>query len=99
MWSENNKFTPGKPWLDTDGNRIQAHGGYMLYEDGVFYWYGENKEKSNTEYEVWHWGVRLYSSTDLYNWKNEGTILEPELEVPIFFTMKKRDFTLCGSRS
>ena len=73
-------FYPGKPWLDTDGNRIQAHAGYMFYEDGTFYWYGENKEKSQSEWELWHWGVRLYSSKDLYNWKSEGIILEPELE-------------------
>ena len=34
---------PGEPWLDTNGNRIQAHGGSVRYEDGTFYWYGENK--------------------------------------------------------
>ena len=84
-------FYPGQPWLDTNGNRIQAHAGYMLIENGTYYWYGENKEKSNTEYEVWHWGVRLYSSQDLYNWKDEGIILEPELEdktSPIHFKSK-----------
>ena len=35
---------PGQPWLDTTGERIQAHGGSILFVDGVFYWYGENKE-------------------------------------------------------
>ncbi len=86
-----NSFRPGKVWLDTDGNRIQAHAGYMFIEDGKFYWYGENKEKSCTEYEVWHWGVRLYSSDDLYNWKSEGIILPPELEdenSPVYFNAK-----------
>ena len=89
--SKRNCFTPGQPWLDTDGNRIQAHAGYMLQQDGKFYWYGENKEKSDTEFEVWHWGVRLYSSEDLYNWKSEGIILMPELEdkqSPIYFNAK-----------
>ena len=71
------RIYPGKPWLDTDGNRIQAHAGYMLYHDDTFYWYGENKEKSFCEYELWHWGVRLYSSKDLYNWKSEGIIVPP----------------------
>lgn len=75
---KNNSFKPGKTWLDTDGNRIQAHGGYMFYENDTFYWYGENKEKTQTEWKIWHWGVRLYSSKDLYNWKSEGIILEPE---------------------
>jgi hypothetical protein len=66
-----NSIKPGQPWLDTEGNRIQAHGGCMLYVDGTYYWYGENKEKTISEYELWHWGVRLYSSHDLYNWKDE----------------------------
>ena len=86
-----NSFKPGKVWLDTDGNRIQAHAGYMFIEDGRFYWYGENKEKSNTEYEIWHWGVRLYSSDDLYNWKSEDIILPPELTdetSPVYFNAK-----------
>ncbi len=75
-----NSFKPGAEWCDTDGNLIQAHGGYMFYENGTYYWYGENKEKSQSEFDIWHWGVRLYSSTDLYNWKSEGIILEPETE-------------------
>ena len=24
-------FHPGQPWLDTNGKRIHAHGGYILY--------------------------------------------------------------------
>ena len=38
-------FTPGKPWLDTNGNRIHAHGGSIIQVGDTFYWYGENKEK------------------------------------------------------
>ena len=68
---------PGEPWLDTSGQRIQAHGGSVLYEDGVFYWYGENKERTTGQDEVWHWGVRCYSSTDLYNWDDRGLIIPP----------------------
>ena len=37
---------PGKPWLDTEGKRIQAHGGSVIHIDGTYYWYGENKEKT-----------------------------------------------------
>ena len=75
----NNSIKPGKPWLDTNGNRIQAHGGSVLYADGKFYWYGENKEKTTGPHGIWQWGVRLYSSGDLYNWKDEGIICLPEL--------------------
>jgi hypothetical protein len=73
-------ITPGQVWLDTDGNRIQAHGGSILEVDGVFYWYGENKERSTPDSGIWHWGVRCYSSTDLYNWHDEGLIIPPDLE-------------------
>ena len=27
---------PGQVWLDTAGKRIQAHGGSILYENGVY---------------------------------------------------------------
>ncbi|MCD7815051.1 MAG: extracellular solute-binding protein [Lachnospiraceae bacterium] len=36
---------PGQVWLDTEGKRIQAHGGSILAVEDTFYWYGENKEK------------------------------------------------------
>ena len=52
-------FNPGKVWLDSEGKRIQAHGGSILYVDGVYYWYGENKEKTLAGSEEWHWGVKL----------------------------------------
>jgi hypothetical protein len=77
---------PGQVWLDTDGNRIQAHGGSIMYLDGTFYWYGENKEKTKRGSGIWHWGVRCYSSTDLYNWTDEGLIIPPvedDVESPL----------------
>lgn len=37
---------PGKEWLDTEGKRIQVHGGSIIVIDNIFYWYGENKEKT-----------------------------------------------------
>lgn len=70
-------FRPGKLWLDDSGKRIQAHGSSILYRDGIFYWYGENKEgitgrATGEKCPYWHHGVKLYSSKDLYNWKDEG---------------------------
>ena len=69
---------PGQPWLDTAGNRIQAHGGSIITVNGVYYWYGENKEHTVHGGDVWHWGVRCYSSTDLYNWEDCGLIVPPD---------------------
>ena len=75
-------ITPGQVWLDTDGNRIHAHGGAILEVDGTFYWYGENKERSTPGSSIWHWGVRCYSSTDLYNWTDRGLIIPPDVDDP-----------------
>ncbi|MCX7522520.1 family 43 glycosylhydrolase [Microbacterium sp. STN6] len=68
---------PGAPWLDTQGKRIHAHGGSIIVVDGTYYWYGENKEKTAPGNGIWHWGVRCYSSTDLYNWQDLGLIIPP----------------------
>jgi hypothetical protein len=72
----------GDIWLDIDGEPIQAHGGGMLLHQGVYYWYGENKDSENAVGaegalldRVDVIGVSCYSSTDLLNWKNEGVVL------------------------
>jgi hypothetical protein len=77
-----NSIRPGQVWLDSEGKRIQAHGGSVMYLDGIYYWYGENKEKTTGEDGIWHWGVRCYTSRDLYNWKDEGIIIEPDTNNP-----------------
>ncbi len=75
-----NSFKPGQVWLDTNGNRIQAHGGSVIFVDGTYYFYGENKEKTDGKNGIWHWGVKCYSSKDLYNWTDLGIIIPPDLE-------------------
>ena len=70
--AQNNAFFPGKVWLDNNGRLINAHGGGILYHNGTYYWFGEHKgERSNSAWV----GVTCYSSTDLYNWKDEGVAL------------------------
>ncbi|CZQ96526.1 family 43 glycosylhydrolase [Trichococcus ilyis] len=71
---------PGQEWLDTNGKRIEAHGGKLFFEGGTFYWYGENKEKTDGKNSIWTYGIRAYSSQDLYNWQDEGLIIPPNLE-------------------
>lgn len=77
----------GEEWLDTNGNRINAHGGGILYHDGTYYWYGEYKGDStywNPKVPSWECyrteagGVSCYSSKDLTNWKFEGVVLKPD---------------------
>lgn len=73
-----NSFKQGQIWLDTEGKRIQAHGGSVIFIDGTYYFYGENKEKTDGKNGIWHWGVRCYASKDLYNWEDKGIIIPPE---------------------
>ena len=67
--------TAGETMYDTNGNQIQAHGGQIqkLTVDGVekYYWIGE--DKTNDYRPVG--GIHVYSSTDLYNWDDEGIVL------------------------
>ncbi len=72
-------FTPGEVWLDTSGKPIQVHGGSILKVGGQFFWYGENKEFTTGETDVWTWGVRCYRSRDFYNWDDLGLIIPPDL--------------------
>ena len=74
---ESDKFRPGQVWLDTDGRPIQAHGGCVLYHDGTYYWYGENKDGPTlNKNRVDIIGISCYSSRDLYRWKFEGLALK-----------------------
>lgn len=75
-----NSIKNGQPWYDTKGERIHAHGGSVLYLDGMYYFYGENKEKTTGTDDLWHWGVRCYRSADLYNWEDMGLLIAPDLE-------------------
>ena len=80
--AQRTSITPGRVWLDTKGDRIHVHGGSVLHDDGVFYWYGENKERTVPGSGIWHWGVRCYRSTDLYNWDDLGLIIPPDPDDP-----------------
>lgn len=47
----------GGPMFDTSGKVIQAHGGGLLYENGVYYWFGENKEYTLGDGKIWTYGI------------------------------------------
>ncbi len=68
-------YNLGDKWNDTDGNHINAHGGGILYQNGIYYWYGEFKGKGSLG-NVAMDGVSCYSSKNLKNWKNEGLALK-----------------------
>ncbi|WP_346860833.1 family 43 glycosylhydrolase [uncultured Draconibacterium sp.] len=73
-----NSILPGQVWLDTEGKPIQAHGFQVLYNDGTYYWYGENKEFTKSGSNIWTYGIRCYTSKDFYNWEDRGLIIPPD---------------------
>lgn len=83
----NNSIRPGQIYLDENGKRIEAHGGYIFYENGTYYWYGENKEKTIGKGKMWTYGIKYYSSKDFYNWIDEGFLIEPsdDRKNPMFY--------------
>lgn len=66
----------GKPWYDTQGNPVQAHGGNFLIEDGTVYMVGEDRSHS------WHPDVNLYHSRDFEIWEYDGKIIENGVTTP-----------------
>ena len=66
----------GELWPDNTGVHVNAHGGGILYHDGTYYWYGENKSDSTSAAMV---GIMCYSSENLTDWKNEGAVLPVEM--------------------
>jgi Glycosyl hydrolases family 43 len=69
------EFKPGQLWLDNNGVHINAHGGGFLFYNDSYYWFGEHKT-SGQEGNTAIFGVRVYSSKDIYNWKDEGIALK-----------------------
>lgn len=74
----------GAIWPDNNGVHINAHGGGVLYHDGLYYWFGEHKVagRAGNKAQV---GVHVYSSRDLYHWHDDGIALavsdDPESDI------------------
>ena len=46
----NDKIVPGSVWNDITGRHINAHGGCVIFHEGIYYWFGvRNKKKEKTE--------------------------------------------------
>ncbi len=84
--SSTKNFAPGMVWTDITGKPINAHGGGILYHDGIYYWFGEIKNGKTwrvpyiTSWECYRTdagGVSCYLSKNLLDWKFEGVALQP----------------------
>ncbi|MDO5320602.1 MAG: beta-glucanase, partial [bacterium] len=58
------EIRPGAIWHDTAGHVINAHGCGVMFDQGVYWWYGEHKVYGRAGNKA-HVGVHVYSSTDL----------------------------------
>lgn len=57
----------GVLWSDKDGNPIHAHGGYIIFYDGYYYWYGEDRRED--------FYVSCYRSENLTDWEFRNHVL------------------------
>ena len=69
------EISPGESWPDNKGNHINAHGGGVIFFNGVYYWHGEYKIPGRAEKDTAGGGIACYTSTDLVNWNNAGVVL------------------------
>lgn len=67
------RITPGEPWFDSAGQRIQAHGGGITAYKHTYYWFGEDRTPSNDPDKRF---VGCYASKDLAHWKSCGQVLQ-----------------------
>lgn len=63
----------GIAFMDTDGKRVNAHGGGVIQVGDTFYMHGEYFVPGGSD--TYFHGVSMYSAKDLATWKNEGIIL------------------------
>jgi hypothetical protein len=70
------KLINGEVWYDTQGDVIHAHGGQILFKDGFYYWYGENRTENQY--------VSCYRSKDLMNWEFRNHVLTADSKVQEF---------------
>ena len=93
-------FKPGALWLDNNGVHINAHGGGVLHHGDVYYWFGEHKIKGRAGNRA-HVGVHVYSSSDLYNWHDEGIALavsdDPESPIVKESTIERPKVIYCAN--
>jgi hypothetical protein len=63
----------GVVFMDTDGERVNAHGGGIIKVGDTFYMHGMSFLSTTTDNNFV--GFSMYSSRDLATWKNEGLVL------------------------
>lgn len=57
----------GDLWTDVNGAPIHAHGGYIIFHNGFYYWYGEDRREN--------YYVSCYRSCNLADWEFRNHVL------------------------
>lgn len=60
-------------WKDVHGEPIHAHGGYIIFHEGYFYWYGEDRREN--------YYVSCYRSANLKDWEFRRHVLTTQSEM------------------
>lgn len=68
-WAQSIK--PGSTWNDTNGSSINAHGGCVVYHNGYYYWFGEQRSTNKSD------GISCYRSKDFYSWTKMSRAVSP----------------------
>ena len=71
LWAAGQSIKPGQTWNDTNGSAINAHGGCVVFHDGYYYWFGEQRSTNKSD------GISCYRSKDLYAWTKLSRAVTP----------------------
>lgn len=71
-----NAIYSGIPWLDNNGEEVNAHGACIIKEKDTYYLFGEAHTDTSNAFVAFN----CYSSKDLYNWKFENQVLKVQKE-------------------
>jgi hypothetical protein len=74
------EIVSGVPWLDVNGEPVEAHGGGILQVGQRYFWYGENHKLGFGNKT----GISAYWSDDLVRWQLVGVVL-PKDSLPLRF--------------
>lgn len=66
----------GVPWFDNRGRTVNAHGGCIVEENGLYYLFGEYKTDEENRFA----GFSCYSSPDLVHWTFRRIVLPQQAE-------------------
>ena len=73
----------GQTLLDTQGNVLHAHGGWMLKNEGYYYWFGENR--------IGAIRVSCYRSKDFVTWEHCNDVLTIHSEIGSHYLRRDAD--------